>query len=210
MTSTRSAVLWVLLLTGLPSLALAQCTTRSDASALKKTVKLAAKCNLRRLQRGPTVTCKTSPPPACAGTLATDAIALAWGANNPAAAAIDRRLLHDQYNCQKAISKGVVDFVTKKLGYLIDGLSAAEAETKARRSIDKLPDKCAVTVAQDVSLVIVPDVGPQLDAAVPLAAGGARAGVEAARRARDPARDVGRSRRAARGADAAEHRLHPE
>jgi N-acetylglucosamine-6-sulfatase len=173
MTTLRRAALWAVLLSGVPSLALAQCTTKTDASALKKSVKLAAKCNLRRLKRGPVVTCKTSPPPACAGTLATDAVALAWGANNPAAAAIDRRLLHDQYNCQKAISKGVVDFVAKKLGYLINGLSPADAETKARRSIDKIPDKCAVTVAQDVSLVIVPDVGPQLDAAVPPAAGGA-------------------------------------
>src|SRR5262245_20376520 len=173
MTSPRRAALWVVLLTGLPSLALAQCTTKTDASAFKNSVKLAAKCNLRRLQRGPTVTCKTSSPPACAGTLATDAVALAWGANNPAAAAIDRRLLRDQYDCQKAISKGVVDFVAKKLGYLINGLSPADAETKARRSIDKLPDKCAVTVAQDVSTVLVPDVGPQLDAAVPPAAGGA-------------------------------------
>src|SRR5262249_55540131 len=110
MTSPRRAALWVVLLTGLPSLALAQCTTKTDASAFKNSVKLAAKCNLRRLQRGPTVTCKTSSPPACAGTLATDAVALAWGANNPAAAAIDRRLLRDQYDCQKAISKGVVDF----------------------------------------------------------------------------------------------------
>src|SRR5262245_29883075 len=173
MTSPRRAALWVVLLTGLPSLALAQCTTKTDASAFKNSVKLAAKCNLRRLQRGPTVTCKTSSPPACAGTLATDAVALAWGANNPAAAAIDRRLLRDQYDCQKAISKGVDDFVAKKLGYLINGLSPADAETKARRSIDKLPDKCAVTVAQDVSTVLVPDVGPQLDAAVPPAAGGA-------------------------------------
>ena len=165
--SCRRMALWAALLSVLPSLALAQCTTKADSSALTKSVKLAAKCNQRRLQSGPAVTCKTAVPPACAGTLATDAIALAWGANNPAPAAIDRRALKDQFNCQKVISKGVVNFVSKKLRYLINGLSAAEAETKARHSIDKIPDKCVVTVAQDVSLVILPDVGPQLDAAVP-------------------------------------------
>ena len=41
-----------------------------------------------------------------------------------------------------------------------------KAEKRARRSIDTIPNKCAVTVAQDVGSVILPDVGPQMDAAV--------------------------------------------
>ena len=141
-----SAATWIVLagLTlGLPEAVGAQCTTRSDASAVLKSAKLAANCNYKRLRSGPAVTCKTSPPPACAGTLATDAIALAWGANNPAPA-VDRRALRDQLRCQKTISKGVVNFVGKKLRYLDQGLSAADAEAKARHSIDKIPDKCVV------------------------------------------------------------------
>src|SRR5262249_50638044 len=50
--------------------------------------------------------------------------------------------------------------------YLIQGLPAADAEAKARRSIDRISKKCLVNVAQDVSGVIVPDVGAQMDAAV--------------------------------------------
>ena len=161
---------WILasgLLAVLPGLAQAQCTSKDDASAVKKSAKLAADCNYKKLKKGPALVCKTSPPPACAGTLVTDAIAIAWGANNPPAAAVDTRALRDQVSCQKTISKGVVDFISKKLKYLIEGLSAADAETRARKSIDKIPRKCLAAVAQDVSQVIVPDVGPQLDAAVP-------------------------------------------
>src|SRR5262249_33945766 len=151
----------------LPALADAQCTTKTDANAVQKSVKLAASCNYKKLLKGPGITCKTSPAPACAGTLVGDAIALAWGANNPPAAAVDRSVLRDQISCQKQISKGVVDFVAKKLKYLVQGLSPTDAELRARRSIDKIPSKCLVIVTKDVSGVVLPDVGKQLDAAVP-------------------------------------------
>jgi N-acetylglucosamine-6-sulfatase len=152
----------------LPALAGAQCTTKTDASAVQKSIKLAASCNYKKLLKGPAIACKTSPPPACSGTLVGDAIALAWGGNNPAAAAVNRSVLRDQINCQKQISKGVVDFVGKKLRYLVQGLSASDAELRARHSIDKIPKKCLVIVTKDASGVVLPDVGPQLDAAVTL------------------------------------------
>jgi arylsulfatase A-like enzyme len=151
-----------------PALAGAQCTTKTDAGAVQKSIKLAASCNYKKLLKGPAITCTTSPPPACSGTLVGDAIALAWGANNPAAAAVDRSVLRDQINCQKQISTGVVDFVGKKLHYLVQGLSASDAELRARHSIDTIPKKCLVIVTKDVSGVVLPDVGPQLDAAVTL------------------------------------------
>ena len=150
-----------------PSLAGAQCTTKTDASAVQKSIKLAASCNYKKLLKGPAITCNTSPPPACSGTLVGDAIALAWGANNPAAAAVNGSVLRDQINCQKQISKGVVDFVGKKLKYLVQGLSPADAELRARSSIDKIPRKCLVIVTEDVSGVVLPDVGKQLGAALP-------------------------------------------
>src|SRR4029077_15738406 len=90
-------------------------------------------------------------------------------------AAVDHSALRDQLRCQQAISKGVVTFIGKKLRYLIDGRTPVDAEAKARRTIDKIPDRCAVTVAQDVGGVILPDVGPQMDAAV----GGAGGSVQA-------------------------------
>src|SRR5690242_1414915 len=97
MPSVRARVL--LALSGfvlLPCSARAQCTTRTDASAVSKSAKLLEKCNDRRLRGGPGVSCTTSAPPACAGTLVTDAIALAYGANDPPAAAVDGGALHDQ------------------------------------------------------------------------------------------------------------------
>jgi len=145
----------------------AQCTTKVDASAVLKSAKQLTSCNYKKLRSGPAATCKTTPPPACSGTLVGDATKLAWGANNPPAAAVDRAALRDQLVCQKTIGKGVANFVGKKLRYLVQGLSRAHAEAKARRAIDKIPVKCLVTVAQDASLVILPDVGAQLDAAVP-------------------------------------------
>jgi hypothetical protein len=99
----------------LPTIAGAQCATKTDASAVQKSIKQAASCNYKKLRNGPATTCKITPPPACAGSLVADAIGLAWGANDPAAAAVDRRAVGDQINCQKQISKGVVDFVGKKL-----------------------------------------------------------------------------------------------
>jgi arylsulfatase A-like enzyme len=163
----RRGVIVVLGIVMLPALAGAQCTTKTDASAVQKSVKLAASCNYKKLLKGPAITCQTSAAPACSGTLVGDAIALAWGANNPPAAAVDRGVLRDQISCQKQISKGVVDFVSKKLKYLIQGLSPADAELKARRSIDNIPRKCLVIVTKDVSGVVLPDVGKQLAAALP-------------------------------------------
>jgi len=145
----------------------AQCTTKTDASAVQKAAKLVTNCNYKKLRNGPTVTCKTAPAPACSGSLVDDAMKLAWGVNDPPTAAVDRSALKGQLSCQKTIGKGVASFIGKKLRYLVTGFSPAEAEEKARRPIDKIPLKCLALVAQDVSGVIIPDVGPQLDAAVP-------------------------------------------
>src|SRR5262249_14017951 len=150
-----------------PALAGAQCTTKTDASAVQKSVKQLASCNYKRLLKGPAISCRTSPPPACAGTLVEDAIALAWGANNPAAAAVNRSVLRDQISCKKQISKGVVDFVSKKLKPLAGGLAPPDAELGARRSIDKTPRKCLVIVTRDAGGVVVPAVGKQLEGGVP-------------------------------------------
>ncbi len=144
----------------------AQCTSHSDASLVLKSARQAVACNYKRLRKGPSAACRVTPPPACAGTLVSDAVALAYGANNPPAAAIDTRALRDQLRCQKLIGKATAEFVGKKLRYLTSGLSAAEAEAKARKLLDKLPADCTVTVAQDASGVVLPDVGKQFDAAV--------------------------------------------
>src|SRR6267378_3462156 len=93
----------------------AQCTTRDDASAVKRSITKAVKCNDKIFRSGPGTTCSTSAPPACAGTLVGDAVALAYGPNDPPAAAVDRGALHDQLACQKKIGQAVSSYVATKL-----------------------------------------------------------------------------------------------
>jgi arylsulfatase A-like enzyme len=80
---------------------------------------------------------------------------------------VNRVLLRDQLTCQRYIGRGTATFAGQKLKYLIQGLSDAEAVLKARKQIDKIPQRCVVSVAEDVSSTIdVPAVGKQLVAAV--------------------------------------------
>src|SRR6185503_7193099 len=113
------------------------------------------------LRAGPGARCPTPPPaPACAGSLVDNAIALAYGGNNPAAARVDRRPLKQQLRCQKRIGRAVSRFVGLKLKHLVDGKTREVAEAKARRPLDRLPKRCTVTVAADASGVQLPAVGP--------------------------------------------------
>ena len=88
-------------------------------------IRKSTRCNDKRLRLGPAATCTIALAPACAGTLATDAVALAYGPNNPPAAAA--KALTDQRRCQKQVGKGVVGLVNKLVG-VTRGRPAAEAE----------------------------------------------------------------------------------
>ena len=87
--------------------ALAGCTQTSEAKAVNRSLKLAVQCNNRVLRAGPGITCRQSAAPACADTLVGDAAALAYGANNPASAAVDRKTMREQLSCQRRIGKAV-------------------------------------------------------------------------------------------------------
>jgi arylsulfatase A-like enzyme len=150
-----------------PGPAAAGCTQSKEASALKKSLKLAVRCNERILRNGPSVVCKTSPPPACADTLAADAAALAYGDNDPPAAAIDRQALKTQFTCQKRIGKAVTSYVGSYLRHLVRGKTPDDADTRARRQLDKLPERCLTSGALDLSGVVLPGVGPQCAVATP-------------------------------------------
>jgi N-acetylglucosamine-6-sulfatase len=168
MRSTRILLAGVLL-AGAATFANAQCTIKDEATDARRTVKQSAKCNDKRLRSGPGSTCNIDPPPACAGSLTIDAVALAYGPNNPPTAAATS--LTDQRRCQKRIGKGVADFI-KKLVYIIKGLTPADAELRARRSLDRVVDKCLLPVAADpTSGVVLPAVGPQCAAAIPAVGG---------------------------------------
>src|SRR5262245_39583701 len=137
----------------------AACTTNDEASALAKSIKKRASCNDKAFKSAPSGGCLAPPaPPACAGTLVDDALALAYGPNLPPAAFVDKTLVRDQLKCQKQIGKAVAKFVGDKLKFLVRGLARSEAEAKARRQLDKLPKKCAVAVAESAG-VVVPAVG---------------------------------------------------
>jgi arylsulfatase A-like enzyme len=145
----------------------AGCTLRSEATAVKRSIRRVIRCNDRKLRKGPAITCTLSNPPACAGTLVTDAAALGYGENDPPGAAVDTRLLRDQLKCQQRIGRGVSGYVGKKLSGLVKGQDPAILEAKARRRLDQIPVRCLVNVAQDPgSGIALPAVGPQCAAAV--------------------------------------------
>ena len=92
--STGSAVRWLALVVALlaPLAAVevgAACTETADAAAVRKSITRDVKCNDKRFRKGPAAECSLAPPPACAGTLVDDAVALAYGPNDPPAAAVD-------------------------------------------------------------------------------------------------------------------------
>lgn len=138
----------------------APCTTADEARDLGRSIRKRASCASKALGSPPSGSCLAPPaPPACAGTIVDDAMDLAFGANDPPASTVDKRALRDQLRCQKQIGKAVAKFVGDKLKYLVRGLSQAEAESKARKQLDKLPTRCAIPVAQDVSGVVLPGSG---------------------------------------------------
>ena len=150
----------------LASAARAGCTLTPEAAEVRKSITRDVRCHDKRFLKGPAAECSLATPPACAGTLVADAIALAYGANDPPAAAVDTKLLRDQLNCQKRIGNGVASYVHTKLRGLIRVEDLAKLEAKARRQLDRMPDKCVVTVLQDLSGVLAPAVGAQCAAVV--------------------------------------------
>jgi arylsulfatase A-like enzyme len=145
----------------------AQCTSADDAFALKKSIRKANRCNNKAFENGPNPNCIAPSAPVCSGTLAFDVIAMSYGPNNPPSAKINTAALASQFACQDQISNAAFKYVWKKYDLMINkGFSAEQADTKARKNLDKIPDLCSVTVEQDQSGVVIPAVGPQCSAAV--------------------------------------------
>lgn len=144
----------------------AQCTLEEEAIALKKSVRKATKCNDKAFLFGPNPNCKQAPAPTCSGNFTVDAVALGYGPNNQAASAVDTAALAAQLGCQNQIGKAISKYVWKKLNFILLGYSEEEAERKAIKQLNRLPDYCSVPVVQDSSGVILPAVGPQCAAAV--------------------------------------------
>jgi N-acetylglucosamine-6-sulfatase len=169
--STRTLLVGALatvLLGTLPvTAARAGCTLRDESSLVKRSISRQIRCNDKRLRHGPAAPCKLSAPPACAGTLVGDAVALGYGPNNPPAAQVDAHAVRGQLKCQRQVGKGISSYVGTKLRGLIRNDNIAALEPKARRHLDRVPDRCLLNVEQDVgSGILVPAVGPQCGAAV--------------------------------------------
>jgi N-acetylglucosamine-6-sulfatase len=145
---------------------LAQCTLEDEAIAVKKSVRKATKCNNEAFLNGPNPNCKQAAPPVCSSTLSPDAVALGYGPNNPPASAVDAAALAAQISCQNQIGKAITKYIWKKLDALVLGIPADEAEKKASKQLNLIPDFCTVPVVQDTSGVILPAVGPQCAAAI--------------------------------------------
>src|ERR1043166_6964718 len=139
----------------------AGCTTTTDAATVRRSVAHAMTCDDRKLRRGPGATCKPVTPPDCAGTLVTDAVALAHGPNNPAAGAVNTRALKTQLACQKRIGRGVSTYVSRKLRGLVRGDDVVKLQARARKRLDQIPDRCLVDVAENAGKgIVVPAAGP--------------------------------------------------
>jgi arylsulfatase A-like enzyme len=154
-------------LAGAVGSAAAGCTEPAEATVVRRSLGQLLACNDKRLRLGPSATCRSTTPPACAGTLVTDAAALGYGPNNDPSSGVDRHALADQLRCQKRIGRGIKSYVGIKLRGLMQGSDPVTLEASARRRLDRLPDQCAVNVLEDVAtLRLLPAVGPQCAAAV--------------------------------------------
>ena len=98
----------------------------------------------------------------------TDAVALGVRAEQSAGRRRRRHALRDQLKCQKRIGRAVADYVGTKLALLIARPARRRTPRRRRgRQLDKLPDRCAVTVAAGRRAASsLPAVGPQCAAAV--------------------------------------------
>jgi arylsulfatase A-like enzyme len=145
--------------------AAAGCVSGGEVRELKRSLRRTFSCHQDAL-RGRTDACELSPPPACAGTLALDAAALAYGPNDPPAGAVDDRALRDALHCQKKIGQAVTSYVRIRLRGLQNGRDPAKSEKAARRKLERLEKQCAVDVALDAGGMVLPAVGPQCAAAL--------------------------------------------
>ena len=149
----------------------AGCVAGSEASLVGRAIRTEISCNDRSLRSPNPPVCQQVAPPACAGTLVEDAAALGYGATDITAGdlppyAVDPRALRDQLSCQRQIGTAIRSYLGAKLRGLIAGRPADALEATARRQLDRIPLRCGVTVATDVSGITLPAVGPQCAAAV--------------------------------------------
>src|SRR5262249_27016692 len=150
-----------------PAPARGQCQTRDQVEALLHSARDHARCNDRLLRTSRPGRCpKAANPPGCARDVVAQAIALAYGPNNPPVGRVDRRSLRSQLGCQKAIGRAVSTFVATTLRQRLNGHRRGLPEAAALRLFDQLVARCDVTVAQDDSGVVVPAVGSPCEGTV--------------------------------------------
>ena len=170
----RSLALAILITAPLASgapLAHAGCVAGSEASLVARAIRTEIACNDRSLRSPNPPVCQEIAAPPCADTLVADAAALGYGATDwepgdPPPENVDPRALRDQLSCQRQIGTAIRSYVGAKLRGLIAGRPADVIETSARRQLDRIPLRCAVTVATDASGVTLPAAGPQCAAAI--------------------------------------------
>jgi arylsulfatase A-like enzyme len=144
----------------------AQCVTVHLANEARTSTHLAARCNDAILRMGPEVRCRLTSPPACAQTFTANALALAYGPDNPPRNQAGDPALSAQRRCQARIGRVAADLVPM-LVYAGPRRHSRKVRARVERALDGLVDDCAVTVAQDPATdVILPTVGSQCAPAV--------------------------------------------
>ena len=134
-------ILLTLLAISIAGTVFAQCTTPLDIFAVKKAIRKTNKCNNKIFENGSNSGCIPPAPPVCSGTLSTDVVALSFGVNNPPASAIDTQALAAQFACQDQITTATFKYIWKKYDAMInDGKTEEQAELKARKQLDKIPN----------------------------------------------------------------------
>ncbi len=141
------------------------CTDVATTDTVSAILAARVLCNDEALASGPS-TCPVPMTPSCAGSLVDDVLALAYGDNNQAVAAVDPVAMTDQIACQTAIGAAVNGYVSTKLHELEIGSDESVAEAAAVGNLTPILTACNVTVAQDQTGVLLPSVGPQCAVAV--------------------------------------------
>lgn len=118
-------------------------------------------------------TCRTTAPPACAGRLVENTLALASGLT-PDALSRDLRSLHAgdptahprQEACQSEMVRAAGDYVSRRLDSLLGGRTPEEATADARPELDGIETVCGVPVVATGDGDGFPRVGFQCAAAI--------------------------------------------
>jgi arylsulfatase A-like enzyme len=139
-----------------------RCATTTEADDLAQALSDALEANEAILIGGSGGS--LTAPPSCSGGLVFDAVRLAYGPNDPPAAAVDMNdpVVAAAQACQSALAQAIVDYTTAKTTALVTGTDEGAAHASSSVAFDSLVAPCdGITVVADAGGVVLPQVGRQ-------------------------------------------------